>query len=72
MAQTARTILHGDGNSRWFDKHQLVVCGNGRAGIVFEHAVGDGSTTLRLADEMHQFALKNCNYEFIAGTFLGR
>eukprot|EP01062_Namystynia_karyoxenos_P067166 TRINITY_DN61047_c0_g1_i1.p1 TRINITY_DN61047_c0_g1~~TRINITY_DN61047_c0_g1_i1.p1 ORF type:complete len:863 (+),score=262.33 TRINITY_DN61047_c0_g1_i1:84-2672(+) len=50
--ELARVILHGDGTNRWFDRHTIIVCKNGRAGINFEHSVGDGATTLRVADEM--------------------
>jgi carnitine O-acetyltransferase len=55
-AELARLMLHGTGQDRWFDKHQLIVTANGKAGMNFEHAVGDGTTTLRLADEMVRFA----------------
>eukprot|EP00755_Sulcionema_specki_P009263 Sspe_Gene.43239::Locus_21047_Transcript_1_1_Confidence_1.000_Length_2369::g.43239::m.43239/K00624/E2.3.1.7; carnitine O-acetyltransferase len=57
--ELARVLLHGAGTNRWFDKHNLVVCANGRAGINFEHSVGDGATTLRLADEMYKYSLEH-------------
>lgn len=71
MDEVSRLILHGPCSNRWFDKHQLIVCSNGKAGLNFEvtncstpnvkltidvqHSVGDGSTTLRLADEMYKW-----------------
>jgi carnitine O-acetyltransferase len=49
-ADAARLFLEGDACGRWFDKSlQLVVAGNGVAGICMEHAGFDGSTLLRLA-----------------------
>eukprot|EP01065_Artemidia_motanka_P044894 TRINITY_DN6468_c0_g2_i2.p1 TRINITY_DN6468_c0_g2~~TRINITY_DN6468_c0_g2_i2.p1 ORF type:complete len:881 (+),score=303.46 TRINITY_DN6468_c0_g2_i2:88-2643(+) len=59
--ELARIILHGDGTNRWFDRHTLIVCRNGRAGINFEHSVGDGATTLRVADEMFKHSKQNCS-----------
>ena len=47
--------------NRWYDKLQLIVCNDGRAGINFEHSAIDGHTALRLvsdifADNVVQFA----------------
>jgi Choline/Carnitine o-acyltransferase len=56
LDELSRLILHGTGTNRWFDKHQLIVDAGGRAGMNFEHSVGDGATTLRLADEMYRYA----------------
>eukprot|EP01060_Flectonema_neradi_P000262 TRINITY_DN10183_c0_g1_i1.p1 TRINITY_DN10183_c0_g1~~TRINITY_DN10183_c0_g1_i1.p1 ORF type:complete len:735 (+),score=141.91 TRINITY_DN10183_c0_g1_i1:62-2206(+) len=55
--ELARLLLHGAGTNRWFDKHNLIVCKNGKAGINFEHSVGDGATTLRVADYMYKHSL---------------
>eukprot|EP00667_Euglena_gracilis_P002920 EG_transcript_2927 len=55
----ARLLLHGPGTNRWFDKHNLIVASNGQAGFNFEHSVGDGSTTLRIADEVYKWSVKN-------------
>ena len=52
-------IFSSKGTNRWFDKHQLIITENGKAGINFEHSVGDGATTLRLADEMYKYELKH-------------
>ena len=58
--------------NRWFDKTlQLIVCGNGAAGINFEHSFIDGHTVLRFAsdvftDTILQFA------EQIRGGFMSR
>eukprot|EP01117_Protostelium_nocturnum_P012641 TRINITY_DN4651_c0_g1_i1.p1 TRINITY_DN4651_c0_g1~~TRINITY_DN4651_c0_g1_i1.p1 ORF type:complete len:744 (-),score=195.84 TRINITY_DN4651_c0_g1_i1:63-2294(-) len=56
--ETSRVMLHGPGTNRWFDKHNLIVCANGNAGMTFEHAVGDGTSTLRLADDMFKYCAK--------------
>jgi carnitine O-acetyltransferase len=42
----------GDGRDRWFDKHQLIVTGDGSAGVLMEHGPGDGLTALRLLNSM--------------------
>lgn len=47
--------------NRWYDKLQIIVCQDGRAGINFEHSAVDGHTALRLvsdifADNVIQFA----------------
>ncbi|KAF9005419.1 acyltransferase ChoActase/COT/CPT [Cyathus striatus] len=38
----------GDGRSRWYDKHQLIVFDNGRSGFLGEHSCMDGTPTLRM------------------------
>lgn len=38
----------------WFLKHQYVVFANGQGGINFEESMGDGSTTIRLADFLYE------------------
>eukprot|EP00668_Euglena_longa_P046549 GGOE01062234.1.p1 GENE.GGOE01062234.1~~GGOE01062234.1.p1 ORF type:complete len:720 (+),score=178.70 GGOE01062234.1:33-2162(+) len=55
----ARLLLHGPGANRWFDKHNLIVASNGKAGFNFEHSVGDGSTALRIADESFKWSTQN-------------
>ncbi|KDE09052.1 hypothetical protein MVLG_00770 [Microbotryum lychnidis-dioicae p1A1 Lamole] len=40
----------GDGQNRWFDKHQLIVYENGRSGFSAEHSCMDGTPTSRLND----------------------
>eukprot|EP01006_Ploeotia_vitrea_P029396 TRINITY_DN61952_c0_g1_i1.p1 TRINITY_DN61952_c0_g1~~TRINITY_DN61952_c0_g1_i1.p1 ORF type:complete len:742 (+),score=90.42 TRINITY_DN61952_c0_g1_i1:18-2243(+) len=57
----SRLICHGTGTNRWFDKHCMIVCANGRAGINFEHSVGDGATTLRVVDEMYEYSKSHTN-----------
>ena len=57
--ELARLLLHGPGTNRWFDKHNLIVARNGNAGVNFEHAVGDGATTLRVVDEMYKWSVAN-------------
>jgi carnitine O-acetyltransferase len=51
-AEAAQLFLHGTGTNRWFDRHNLIVARDATAGINFEHSVGDGATTLRVADSM--------------------
>jgi carnitine O-acetyltransferase len=44
-------LLHGDSGNRWFDKAlQLIVFGNGMAGINVEHCSLDGTTILNFVD----------------------
>ncbi|KAJ2809195.1 Carnitine O-acetyltransferase mitochondrial [Coemansia guatemalensis] len=46
-----RVFWHGDGRNRWFDKSlQLIVCDNGKAGLLAEHSSMDGTPTCRLSD----------------------
>lgn len=39
--------------NRWYDKLQLIVTQNGKAGINFEHTAVDGQTVLRLAADIY-------------------
>lgn len=48
----SRAIWAGDGQSRFFDKHQLIVFDNGRSGFNGEHSSMDGTPTSRLNDWM--------------------
>eukprot|EP01059_Diplonema_ambulator_P006739 TRINITY_DN16350_c0_g1_i2.p1 TRINITY_DN16350_c0_g1~~TRINITY_DN16350_c0_g1_i2.p1 ORF type:complete len:623 (+),score=232.67 TRINITY_DN16350_c0_g1_i2:47-1915(+) len=49
--ETARTLWHGDGMNRWFDKPlQFIVADNGEAGFCGEHGIMDGTPTLRCVD----------------------
>jgi carnitine O-palmitoyltransferase 2 len=51
-ASGAAVFLHARHN-RYYDKSlQLIVAGNGRAGINFEHSWGDGVSVLRFANEI--------------------
>ena len=38
--------------NRWYDKLQLIVCGDGSAGVNFEHSAIDGHTALRFASDV--------------------
>ena len=38
--------------NRWYDKLQLVVCGDGTSGLVFEHSIIDGHTALRFTSDI--------------------
>ena len=65
MEEMAQTMLHGVSRvssqreelgscvNRWYDKLQLIVCGNGVAGINFEHSVVDGHSCLRFASDIY-------------------
>lgn len=38
--------------NRWYDKLQLIICSDGRAGINFEHSAIDGHTALRFVSDI--------------------
>jgi len=42
----------GSLTNRWYDKLQLIVCADGRAGVNFEHSSIDGHTALRLVSDI--------------------
>ncbi|XP_058031126.1 carnitine O-palmitoyltransferase 2, mitochondrial isoform X1 [Ahaetulla prasina] len=49
----SRTMLHGDGTNRWYDKSfNLILAKDGSAAIHFEHAWGDGVAVLRFQNEV--------------------
>lgn len=39
--------------NRWYDKLQIIVCGDGTAGINFEHSAIDGHTALRFVSDIY-------------------
>lgn len=54
-AQCAKQIYYGNGDAsnRWYDKSiQLVVCPNGKAGLVGEHSMMDGMPAVNLANHV--------------------
>lgn len=52
-------MLAGKGRNRWFDKSfNLIVCANGRSGIAWEHAWGDGVAVLNFFNEVHDATSK--------------
>lgn len=54
-AQCGRQFLYGSGNAanRWFDKSvQLIVCPNGKAGLMGEHSMMDGMPVVGLANHI--------------------
>ena len=55
------TILHQLGTccNRWYDKLQIIVCGDGTAGINFEHSAIDGHTALRVASDIYAETVVN-------------
>jgi carnitine O-palmitoyltransferase 2 len=53
-AAISRTMLHGCGRNRWFDKSlNVIVAANGKAGVCWEHAWGDGVAVLRVVEAVH-------------------
>ena len=52
--EISQHFLHGvDGCNRWFDKcFSLIVSGNGKSCVNFEHAWGDGVAVLRYFNEV--------------------
>ena len=49
-----RSMLHGNGRNRWFDKSfQLIVNKAGRAAVNFEHSWGDGIAVLRYFTDVY-------------------
>lgn len=47
-------MLHGNCLNRWGDKSfNIIVCANGKAGISWEHAWGDGVAVLRFFNEVY-------------------
>lgn len=54
-ASLSRSMLHGDGRNRWFDKCiNIIVTANGRAGAAWEHAWGDGAAVLYAFNEIYK------------------
>jgi carnitine O-palmitoyltransferase 2 len=52
--EVSRVMLHGEGTDRWFDKSfNIMVSANGRSGIAWEHAWGDGVAVLRFFNEVY-------------------
>lgn len=43
----------GSSCNRWYDKMQIIVCGDGTAGINFEHSAIDGHTALRFVSDIY-------------------
>jgi len=48
--QTSWGCWVGDGRNRFYDKHQLIVFENGKAGFLGEHSCMDGTPTLRMTE----------------------
>jgi carnitine O-acetyltransferase len=54
MVDVSRSLLHSyRGRNRWFDKLQIIVMANGKAGINMEHSPYDGHTVLNYATSVH-------------------
>jgi carnitine O-acetyltransferase len=45
--------------NRWYDKFQIIVCGDGTAGINFEHSAIDGHTALRIVSDIYAETVVN-------------
>ncbi|OQS06413.1 choline/Carnitine O-acyltransferase [Thraustotheca clavata] len=53
MAELGRSLIHGNGANRWFDKSlTLVVFANGRCGMNVEHAWADAPVVAHLWEEV--------------------
>jgi len=49
--EVGRALWHGDSRDRWYDKTvEIVVFGNGKAGLMGEHSQFDGQVSVGLAD----------------------
>jgi carnitine O-acetyltransferase len=58
-----RTILHGDGRNRWFDKSfQIIVCQDGKFGLSGEHSGLDGYSIHSLISFIYKIG-GNMDYE---------
>jgi carnitine O-acetyltransferase len=53
ITESSKLIFHGNGQNRWFDKLQVIVCKNGRAGLNMEHSGYDGHTLLQYASYVY-------------------
>ena len=45
--------------NRWYDKLQIIVCGDGTSGINFEHSAIDGHTALRFVSDVYAETVVN-------------
>ncbi|KAG9035876.1 Carnitine O-acetyltransferase mitochondrial [Tulasnella sp. JGI-2019a] len=50
--QVSHACWVGNGRNRFYDKHQIVVFGNGKSGFLGEHSCMDGTPTLRMTEFM--------------------
>ena len=58
--QCSRTLWHGDGKNRFFDKSvQIVVCENGVSGMIGEHSMMDGAATLNMVNWIFDYLNKH-------------
>lgn len=48
----SETVQVGSCLNRWHDKLQLIVCGDGTSGLIFEHSIIDGHTALRFVSDV--------------------
>lgn len=55
LKQSPDLTDHQEGSccNRWYDKLQIIVCGDGTAGINFEHSAIDGHTALRFVSDIY-------------------
>jgi carnitine O-acetyltransferase len=51
--QDSTTYQAGSCLDRWYDKLQIIVCGDGTAGINFDHSAIDGHTALRVVSDIY-------------------
>jgi len=65
-AQCGKQLLFGNGNAsnRWFDKSvQLMVCPNGKAGLLGEHSMMDGMPVVGLANHIVSMSYRQARDE---------
>ena len=70
LKESCDLLLHNcDGTNRFFDKTCLVVCANGKAGVVMEHSAIDGSTMLSYLDFMFRYAEERAHEQLPKGFY---
>ncbi|EQC42599.1 hypothetical protein SDRG_00328 [Saprolegnia diclina VS20] len=65
---TAMT-LHGNGSNRWFDKHQVLMYGDGHLAVNFEHTFSDGTAWNRwLHETWHDMRQSDSGFSPLTAT----
>lgn len=59
--ESSNIVFHGNGQNRWFDKLQVIVMKNGRAGLNMEHSGFDGHTLLIYASNIYNDHISKVN-----------
>lgn len=53
LASESPLLTFGTSRNRWYDKFQIIVCGDGTAGVNFEHSSIDSHTALRVVSDIY-------------------